>query len=176
MHRRPGGRDSESNEDELGRWYDEYAAGLYRYALVVLADHAAAEDAVQQVFAKLLAASPQLETPERYLRRALRNECYSRLAQRGGDRHHRGPARGLLEPSTEQAHAVDHAERLAIEAALQALPAEQREVIVLKVYEGWTLQEIAEGFGIPMNTVASRYRYALDKLRGMLAAPLKEER
>jgi uncharacterized protein YchJ len=57
---------------------------LYRYALMLLADPAAAEDAVQQVFTSVLRsrASARLEADERYLRRAIRNECYSMLRRR----------------------------------------------------------------------------------------------
>lgn len=55
--------------------------------------------------------------------------------------------------------------RLALEQALRLLPPEQREVIHLKVYEGLTFQEIAALIDESINTVASRYRYAMDKLR-----------
>ena len=48
------------------------------------------------------------------------------------------------------------------------LPAEQREVVHLKVFEGMTFQEIADLCGESINTVASRYRYAIEKLRDQL--------
>jgi len=57
---------------------------------------------------------------------------------------------------------------VAIERALLALPAEQREVVHLKIYEGMTLQEIADATGESINTVASRYRYAIEKMRAHL--------
>ena len=59
-------------------------------------------------------------------------------------------------------------ERLAIQAALLALPAEQREVVHLKVFEGLTFQEIAEFTDESIHTIASRYRYALEKMRAVL--------
>jgi DNA-directed RNA polymerase specialized sigma24 family protein len=66
-----------------GRLYDYYGASLYRYALMLLADRAAAEDAVHQVFASLVALLARdgtvLDNAEHYLRRAVRNECYSVL-------------------------------------------------------------------------------------------------
>jgi len=55
-----------------------------------------------------------------------------------------------------------------INAALQKLPTDQRSVIKSKMIEGKTLAAIAEEQGIPLNTVASRLRYSLDKLRNEL--------
>jgi RNA polymerase sigma-70 factor (ECF subfamily) len=52
--------------------------------------------------------------------------------------------------------------------ALKTLPPEQREVIALKVDGGLTFGQIAEILGVNANTAASRYRYALEKLRRVL--------
>lgn len=57
-----------------------------------------------------------------------------------------------------------------LEAALAALPAEQREVFLLREQGGLGFREIAEVTGVPENTVKSRMRYALDALRRSLAA------
>ena len=59
-------------------------------------------------------------------------------------------------------------DRLALEQALRELPPDQREVIHLKVFEGMTFQEIADMTNESINTIASRYRYAIDKLRVQL--------
>jgi RNA polymerase sigma-70 factor (ECF subfamily) len=56
-------------------------------------------------------------------------------------------------------------DRLALAAAIGRLPPEQREVLHLHVFEGMTFREVAEATGDPPNTVASRYRYAIDKLK-----------
>jgi RNA polymerase sigma-70 factor (ECF subfamily) len=58
--------------------------------------------------------------------------------------------------------------RAAIDEALRKLPADQREVVHLKVFVGLTFQEIADVAGESINTIASRYRYAMDKLRTSL--------
>ena len=58
----------------------------------------------------------------------------------------------------------------AIEIALGCLPAEQREVLVLKIWGELTFEEIARQLGVPPNTAASRYRYALAALRRELIA------
>jgi RNA polymerase sigma-70 factor (ECF subfamily) len=60
-----------------------------------------------------------------------------------------------------------------LERAVKTLPPSLREVLVLKVWSGLTFQQIAETIGIPANTAASRYRYALERLRASLKeAPL----
>jgi RNA polymerase sigma-70 factor (ECF subfamily) len=60
--------------------------------------------------------------------------------------------------------------RETIEAALRSLPTTQAEVLVMKVWGGLTFPQIAVALGISANTAASRYRYALAKLREQLAA------
>lgn len=72
----------------------------------------------------------------------------------------------LLERATPDA---TEEERMILDAALRVLPTEQREVIYLKVYEGLTFQEIADRCAVSINTVASRYRYAMAALRRALA-------
>lgn len=148
----------------VGRLYDEHGASLFRYALMLLADHAAAEDAVQQVFSAVLRQSGALDNPAHYLRRAVRNECYSTRRRR---RKQPTLDRALLEPIANEVVSGD--ERIALERAIVTLPAEQREVIHLHVFEGMTFQETADAIGESINTVASRYRYALEKLRDELA-------
>jgi RNA polymerase sigma-70 factor, ECF subfamily len=159
-------RPREAASARAGRLYDELGVGLHRYAVTLLADAAAAEDAIQQVFAALLRNNGPIDNEAHYLRRAVRNECYSML--RGRARRSEEPARPMLEAVAPGA--VDHAERLALEGAIRQLPPEQREVVHLHVFEGWTFQEMADTSGESINTIASRYRYALERLRDTLAS------
>jgi DNA-directed RNA polymerase specialized sigma24 family protein len=74
-------------EDEAARLYDALGTSLYRYAVMLLADREAAEDVIQQVFAAVIGRGlGRVEDPERYLRRSVRNACYSMLQQRSGPR------------------------------------------------------------------------------------------
>jgi RNA polymerase sigma factor (sigma-70 family) len=59
-------------------------------------------------------------------------------------------------------------ERIVLCKAFSALSAEQREVMALKIFEGMTFKEIADTIHISMNTAASRYRYAVERLRRAL--------
>ena len=160
-------RPRESASARAGRLYDEFGPGLYRYAVMLLADASTAEDAIQQVFAALLRNSAVIDNEAHYLRRAVRNECYSMLRERA-----RGAkdtlTRPLLEPAATTG-GVDHAERMALDGAIRQLPPEQREVVHMHVFEGRTFQEVADTCGESINTIASRYRYALARLRETLA-------
>ena len=89
----------------------------------------------------------------------MRNACYDTLRKRG-----RTVAAEPLRLEALPGETTDLDERLLLERALGDLPAEQREVVVLKIFEGWTFQEIAALTDEPLNTMASRYRYALAKL------------
>lgn len=73
-------------------------------------------------------------------------------------------------PTDEQPEAVLEAEerREAVRRALDTLPAEQREVVVLKEYEGLKFREIAEVLGLPESTIKSRMYFALESMRGAL--------
>lgn len=145
--------------------YRLHAVGLYRHALTIVADHGLAEDAVHGAFLAVLRSARRgadVRGWGAYLRTAVRHECYQ-LRRRQPRMREPEP---LLEPVAPDA---TEEERLSIEAVLQALPPEQREVVCLKVFEGLTLHEIAERLGAKPNTVASRYRYAMDKLRVALA-------
>ena len=156
-----------------GRLYDTHGASLYRYALMLLADAAAAEDAVHQVFASLLrsgkgleGSSAAIEKDTHYLRRAVRNECYSMLRWKGV-RDAQSDALGsflVAQAGTD----TSPEERLALEAALRLLSADQREVVHLHIYDGLTFQAIADVSGASINTITSRYRYALAKLKQAL--------
>ena len=153
---------------DLADVYDTHGSKLYRYALMILANPSNAEDAVQQTFAKLAAMQPrisQLASLNGYLRTAVRNECYRMLRRKR--------ARGQIHRQTFLLHKTEWTQshqdqHQVVEQALRSLPPEQREIIHLKLYEDMTFQQIGQTLDLSINTVASRYRYALEKLRRLL--------
>jgi len=151
----------------IGRAYDRHAAGLYRYALMLVGDTGSAADVVQQVFLALWRRrrSGGVGHEVHYLSRAVRNECFSLLRRRRREVTGDHP---LVEPVGGRPENPE--ERAVVNEALRSLPPEQREVVHLKVFEGMTFQEIADVSGESINTIASRYRYAMDKLRAHLQA------
>jgi RNA polymerase sigma-70 factor, ECF subfamily len=136
---------------------------LAAYACCCGLDFASAEDMVQQIFLKLVRgeAAPT-ESPLAYLYRAVRNSSLN--LRRGRRRETELPEEG---PWLTHAKA-DPTEVLAVQSALRELPSEQREAVVLRIWGGLTLQEIADATETSLNTVASRYRYGLEKLRERL--------
>ncbi len=162
------GKKKRSLEDKaqlLAELYDQCGSKVYGYVLALVSDPSDAEEIVQDVFARMHSSKRVPRDPQAYLFRAARNEAYSRLRRRRLGLRVR---KTLEEQPALLVQATDsrpHGEREAIEAALRTLPAKQREIVVLKVYEDMTFQEIAEILEISPNTAASRYRYALEKLR-----------
>jgi RNA polymerase sigma-70 factor (ECF subfamily) len=159
----------EADHEGAARLYDSFGPPLFRYALMILGRRDAAEDVIQQVFTVLLdRGTRHISSPGTYLRTAVRNACYSRLRGsrvRGADA---SPDEEILEAVPEAREPITPEDRLALDAGIRALPPEQREVIHLHVFEGLTFKEVALATGEPPNTVASRYRYALEKLRASL--------
>lgn len=172
---------AESEENTIGgtddsTWlaalYDAHGLGVFGYVHAILADRAEAEDVVQEVFLRALARSRWwfgLSNPAGYLYRAARNEALSRLRKRSV--RTRAAAElaysvAMIAPVDGTLDAAEEAAR--VNAALLALPVEQREVVVLKVYQNMTFKEIAHVTGASQNTAASRYRYALAKLKEIL--------
>jgi RNA polymerase sigma-70 factor, ECF subfamily len=146
--------------EDVRRLYDRHGPALVGYARGFVTDAAAAEDVVHQVFLRLLSTELTMpDAPVGYVYRAVRNAALN--ARRNGLR-----LTELDPQSSVFRHRSGNQEAsLALEKALGELPEEQREVVVMRVWSGLTLEEIATAVGAPLNTIASRYRYALDKLR-----------
>ena len=156
----------DASSDRLADLYDRFAGTLFRHAAMILTDGVAAADAVHNVFLRLAKAGLGGDVESlAYLRRAVRNERYSVMRARRRDIVVAVDAQLL-----ELVEGLDQRppERIAIEQAVSQLPPEQREVVHLKVWEGMTFQEIADVTGEGLNTAASRYRYAMEKLRAIL--------
>lgn len=145
---------------------------MYAYALGLTARKEDAEDAVQQVFlgvSRALEGGREIREPRAYLYQAVRREV--RRRPRGPEAVPVGDLEIIVAPDQDRA-----ARALDISRALAALPDEQREVAILKLYHHHTFAEIGDLMEISPNTAASRYRYALEKLRVALATDGEEAR
>jgi RNA polymerase sigma-70 factor (ECF subfamily) len=147
--------------DALALLYDRFAPVLYRTACGLLGSAADAEDVVHDVFVALArgrAQLPAIINARSYLFVALRRMVARRAVRR--------LPRPLPEDVADPREPPERDEHL--EHALARLPAEQREVVVLKIDGDLTSAELAAVLGIGPNTAASRYRYAMEKLRADL--------
>jgi RNA polymerase sigma-70 factor, ECF subfamily len=166
---------AEGRPEAISAIYDRFGLTLFRLACSMVGSPADAEDAVQEVFVGLVrgrARLGQIANLRAFLFTALRRAALRLAEQRQKERA--TPAAAFLELAapSPRTMAVERAEQL--ERALRTLPVEQRELIALKIDGELTFAEIAEVLGISPNTAASRYRYALEKLRAMLE-PLNDE-
>lgn len=157
---------AKTREAVLEELYDKHARALYRYALSILGQAEDAEDALQETFVRLARDHHKLAKVRNiraYLFTSVRNAAYSILrSQRRQDEGQRAICEAF--PSETESRESPHA----LCEAFEKLPVEQREVIVLKVFDGMTFKEIARTVGASINTAASRYRYGIDKLRQAL--------
>jgi RNA polymerase sigma-70 factor, ECF subfamily len=156
-------------EAAYARLYDQYGRALYATALRITGSREEAEDTVQELFTSLVRSRrhlPGTRNLKGYLFASLRRAAI-RVTSTAGPRAaaHDATAEHASEPDSQRATS-DRAGQL--ERAVAALPTEQREVISLKIDGGLTFAEIAAVLEISPNTAASRYRYALEKLRALI--------
>lgn len=155
----------------LEELYDLFGEKMYHYLILKLGSAEDAEDVLQETFCRLARYSVRwaiIRNPKAFIFRVLRNES-NRFQRRRLTRLYDG----LMDPErqAEKAFITDgpgtiHAE--AIAGALAALPDEQKDIVILKIFQDFSFKEIAAICGLSINTAASRYRYALEKLRTSL--------
>jgi RNA polymerase sigma-70 factor, ECF subfamily len=156
---------SNTGVDALAALFDLTSDRLVRFAVALARNQHDAEDAVQTALVRV-AREPRLlsaaHCPWAYLLRMVRNEALgiARRKQRcalAGDLADLVTLRRVDDLEREETHR-------AVWSALRTLPAEQAEVVVLKIWEEMTFAQIAEILDISANTAASRYQYAMTKL------------
>jgi RNA polymerase sigma-70 factor (ECF subfamily) len=155
--------------DQWTAWLEQHGAALALFARQWVATRADAEDVVQEAFVRFWRSRHRVTDPAAYL-----YACVKHCAldwRRGRLRQARREAAAARpEAETWFVGPLEQQERrAAIEAALLRLPEDQREVLVLRIWGGLPFPQIAATLGASANTVASRYRYALAKLRTQLA-------
>ncbi len=158
--------------------YAAYKDELVSLAGALLQDKTSAEDAVHDVFAKLIARQQTLKITQnlrRYLLSAVANAA--RQQYHSSSRHLKlsldaqNPAE-INTKDTPDSAAIAAEQKLRLATALSALPYDQREVILLRHFSGLRLKAIASIQDVSINTVQGRYRYGLDKLRSLLNGEL----
>lgn len=150
---------------------DRELARSFRTAGYILGNAADAEDVTQDAILKAWKAWPTLRDPERFgpwFERILVNTCLDRIRRRHGVRLvdlDAGPALAGADPFAA------NLARDEIGHALDALPPEQRVVVVLRFWRDLSLAEIAEQLRLPLGTVKSRLYYGMRAMRSVLESP-----
>jgi len=151
------------------RLWQDHAGGLLSYAVALMGDLAAAEDVLQSVFARLLEKGlpSTVESERAYLCRAIRNEALNALrGERRREDRHDSFLRLPPQDPREEAELVELRRR--IESAVGALPEDQREAVVLKIWENLSFPEIASVVAVSEDAAEHRYYRGLDALKKKL--------
>jgi RNA polymerase sigma-70 factor (ECF subfamily) len=157
----------------LARIYEKYVHLLLSVAMGLLNDPHEAEDVVQDVFVSFARGAGDFRLKgslKAYLAASVVNRVRDRARrERVRERRMDGPGLAGLEQARLPDEPLVYTERCRrLAQALAELPCEQREVVVLKVKNGMKLKDIARLQGVTISTVHGRYRYAMEKLRGLL--------
>jgi RNA polymerase sigma-70 factor, ECF subfamily len=141
---------------------------VFNYLLRLVSNREDALDLSQDVFLKAYQNLPKLEDAGRFaawLFRIAHNEAFSLLRRRRPDVELAGEPRA----SNSSPGLLPIELSLAVQSALGRLSEDQRETVLLKVYQGFKFEEMAEILGCPVSTVKSRLYTALDLLKVTLA-------
>lgn len=164
------GRVAAEGPSALGLLFDLTSQRLVRFAAAITRHQQDAEDAVQAALVRLVGQPEligQIDAPWPYLLRMVRNEALV-LGRRKQRLTIVGDLADLVTRCRVDLLELEESQR-AVWAALRALPPEQAEVVVLKIWEQMTFAQIGQTLELSPNTVASRYQYALAKLSERLA-------
>jgi len=157
--------------------YARHRARLYRYLLRHARDNALADEFFQDVWQRVIAARAGWK-PDAGFATWLFTIAHHRLGDHWRSLKHRPPTPGdaeeraarIADPDTPERVLSEFERRRQLQLALDELPGEQREVLLLRLEQELTLEEIAEVTGVGRETVKSRLRYAMDKLRAKAPA------
>jgi RNA polymerase sigma-70 factor, ECF subfamily len=138
---------------------------LLAYARSVTGNIEDADDALQEAFANLAGRRlTGIDNLRAYLFRAVRNAAYNGMRERARRIRRQEMVVAEVCPVFQES-AARREEVEALEEALQLLSSQQREVVILKVWGRLSFSDVAAVVGVPRDTAAARYRYAIEALR-----------
>jgi RNA polymerase sigma-70 factor (ECF subfamily) len=146
--------------------FSELAPGLLLFARQWVRSRADAEDIVQEAFVKFWRRNHKIDN-RGLLYATVRSIALDRIRRDSRRTRREAEAVSESEQMVEPQFELVDETQFALAAAVQRLPHEQREVLVMKIWNELTFAEIACAMGISQNTAASRYRYALAALKRM---------
>lgn len=151
-------------------WINIHGPQLVLFARRWATDQAEAEDIVQDAFIRFWRSRLRVEDPVAYLYQCVRSVAIdTSRSRRARVQRESDPSLRPGDSSSPVCPVEQDEKRRQIELAINDLPKEQSEVVVLKIWSELTFAQIAEVTGSPTGTVASRYRYAMERLSRTLS-------
>ena len=144
--------------------FSQLAPGLVLFARQWARSTADAEDIVQEVFVKFWRRNHNIEN-RALLYATVRSIALDFLRRDSRRARRESAAVAETDQAVQPAFEIEDESQRELVAALDRLPNEQREVLVMKIWNELTFAEIASALEISQNTAASRYRYALAALK-----------
>lgn len=155
------------NEDQYLQWFERFyearASGLILYGRALGLGHGEAEDVLHETFLAMMRRGEFAREAENYFVRSYRNRALNHKRSLWRRLTREIESHRWFENSSEEDPAIEGAMR-----ALAELPQDQREVIVLKIWNRFTFEEIGGLLEISPNTAAGRYRYGLQKIKSKM--------
>jgi len=161
-----------ADPEALREIYSRYKNDLFTVAMALLADPDSAEDCVHDVFVHFAAAPADMRAGRNlrgYLMRCVANRAKNLLRRRQLPPCRETDEQDCAdEQDCPESRLIVSEESIRIFQAMAKLPHEQREVIGLHIHGRMKFREIAKQLNVSINTVQSRYRYGIEKLRTFL--------
>lgn len=156
-----------SSRTEIEQLYRQHGPALLLFATSITGERSRAQDAIHQTFLKLLEDEKlrQATNVKAYLFACVRNAALNDARVHGRNVELANEELAWFDPPSR-----DYAKEASLRRALMELPDDQRQVTVLHIWGELTFAQIAELLSISANTAASRYRYALARLREAMSA------
>ncbi len=171
-------RITERDEKALGKLYDRYAKLLYGFIFTIVKKQTEAEDVLQELFVQIWDKASSFDMARgnvyTWLVTLARNRAIDRIRSkqyRAQGQHDYDFGVELIENpgGSSPLDAVVTSERAdVVRNALETLPAEQREVIQIAYFGGYTQTEIAAQLNVPLGTIKTRMRQGMKKLQAQL--------
>lgn len=167
------GESKQLDPHRLTAWHAEYAPRLRAFVRGLVADDSSTDEVVQATFAKALSHGLDVRpgAEKAWLFQVAFHEAMA--LKRKADVHQRslGRVHSPAHPPTAEQLFLQEETVKRVRAAVHRLPAEQQQVLQRRIYQEQTFQEIADELHLPLGTVLTRMRTALQKLQKFLAEP-----
>lgn len=157
--------------------YDRFSRQAFGLAYRILSDGPSAEDVVQEAFLSVWRNADKIDVTRGKIQSFLLTLVHHRAIDVVRSRKGMLARQSSIDPADVQKAGPDFTEQVAsamegskVREALSVLPDDQRQAVDMAYFQGLTHVEISERLGLPLGTVKSRLRLALDKMRGALGA------